>query len=384
VKENNIYKLLSACSAPYPAADDDARIRELIEQINDWDALLATSGTCRTTPALFDRLAAKDVPQHILQKMQRAAMANAVRNAILSQHLTKALNALKDADIPAITYKGPALASEAYDNPSLRMYDDLDIMVHKEDLKNAKQTLEKIGYSEILKLPEKLENSRFRPPRSYTLLHRDNTHNIDLSDRFTTNYLPFELPQNELWQHIRSVEIDGSRIQTLSLEHLILFLCVHGAKHLWHRPTWISDIAGLLQNSRNDIDWNRTTQLAKKQDVLRILLIGISLASKEHNIPIPPQLEPLIEADNKVAGICRELQQIIGITPGTLSYNKYKRARLYLKMLTKTGSRLRCIMLLTTTPNKDETKAASRYPMLYPLIRITRPLHLVYKLIRRK
>jgi hypothetical protein len=99
---------------------------------------------------------------------------------------------------------------------------------------------------------------------------------------------------------------------------------------------------------------------------------------------IPQQLEMLIMTDREVDHLCSEIQKIIRLTPGVLSYNKYERAGLYLKMRTRLHTRLHCIMLLATTPGKNEIKSTKLPPMLYPLLRITRPFRLISKLIRHK
>ncbi len=388
IPDNTIYyNLLSACSTPHLLIDDQTRIKDLAAQITDWDALIKMAGICRATPLLCDRLIASNatnIPPETLQKLKRSAIINTARSAHLIQSLAGAMHALSEAGIPAITYKGPVLANEAYDNPSLRVFDDLDIIVHKKDLRRAKQVLENLGYREILKLSDNLENSQFRPARAYVLQHQDNTHNIDLTDRLTNNYLSFELPDKNLWGDKQSIEIDGHTVQTMSNECLILYLCAHGAKHLWFRPTWISDVTGLLVKQRSKINWAKTIQLAQSTDGLRMLLIGIKLANKEYGIEIPQPLERHIKVDNNADSICCEIGHIIRRTPGELGCGKYKRALLYLKMRRSIYSRLRSIMLLIIPPSKADRKVIDLPVALYPLYYLIRPFRLISKLITHK
>jgi hypothetical protein len=389
MKENESlnYNLAAACSAPLISEDKCKYIRKLAAMVTDWHALLHTAEACRAIPLLYDRLQAcriSDIPCDTLQILEDAAIANAARSVHLTQTLADAMEALSSNGIPALTYKGPVLANEAYDNPSLRVYDDLDILVHKKDLKKAKGIIETLGYSEILKLPDNLENSRFRPARPYILQNNDNTCNIDLTDRLTNNQLSFELPAENLWGDKHSVEIDGYRIQTMSHESHILYLCAHGTKHLWFRPTWISDIAGLLQRQSDTIDWHKTVKTAKSQDALRMLLTGIMLADKEYGCGIPKLIDKYIKNDAAIENMCIDIQQIIRRTPGRTGCSKYRRIQLYIKMRTGLYSKIRTIILLAAIPNKNDRNSINLPAPLYPLYILIRPARLLAKLIMRK
>lgn len=372
---------------PHDLAINKNSVRELAHNITDWNGLLETAEKCRATPLLYDRLFKSEVttiPAQVCDKLKRSVITNTARNARLVQALADAMEALSNAKVYALPYKGPVLAIQAYDNPSLRVYDDLDIIVHKGDFRKAKEILVNIGYREIHKLPQKLENSCFRPKKPYTLQSKDNTHNIDLADRLTNNFLPFEISANNLWENTRSLTIDGHNIKTMSTECLIVYLCAHGAKHLWCRLIWISDIAGLLLNHDTNIDWGKAIQIAKAQDGMRMLLTGIQLAHNEYGVNIPSQLKVYIRKDPKVKSLCCEIQQIIYKTPGHLGFNKYKRAILYLQIRQRLRSRLHSIMLLAGTLNKRDRAVIKLPIILYPVYYLIRPLRLLAKIFSRR
>ena len=64
----------------------------------------------------------------------------------MEDQLSTLLRNFKAAGIPAIPYKGPALAATAYGNVGLRVFGDLDILIQKEDVPRAADMMTALGY----------------------------------------------------------------------------------------------------------------------------------------------------------------------------------------------------------------------------------------------
>jgi len=60
-------------------------------------------------------------------------------------------------------------------------------------------------------------------------------------------------------------------------EDLALFLCAHGAKHLWERLEWLCDLAALLAR-RPGLDWDAMLARARRRGAERIVLLALHLA----------------------------------------------------------------------------------------------------------
>src|SRR6476659_6638038 len=60
--------------------------------------------------------------------------------------------------------------------------------------------------------------------------------------------------ENELWQNLTTMNINGHEVKTLRAEDLLFSLCVHGSRHLWERLGWICDLAELI--ARHKLDWD--------------------------------------------------------------------------------------------------------------------------------
>ncbi|MCB0226148.1 MAG: nucleotidyltransferase family protein, partial [Anaerolineae bacterium] len=100
-------------------------------------------------PLLYRHLEAIDPtasPKPIFARLWSQSQATAGRNLMLTQELLRLLDLLAANDIPAIPYKGPALAALVYGDISLRPFNDLDILVPQRAARRAKALLEANGY----------------------------------------------------------------------------------------------------------------------------------------------------------------------------------------------------------------------------------------------
>ncbi len=381
--EDSCFKLIMACAAPALGQSQHKAIKGLASQITDWIAFCDLAAACRLSPAVFERLSRSDasdaIPAAELKRLKDAYFANMGKSAGMIQNLAKVMNALQMAGIEALTYKGPILANEAYDDPSVRQFDDLDIIVRKRDLQRARDSIEAEGYDPCLALPEAIERSPFRPEKPYLLRHRDGSHDIDLSCRLMHDYFSFELPEEAIWEGSRLYEVDQHSIPTLSREALFVTLCVHGSKHLWSRPSWIGDIAGLLSKNADSMDWEEIIRLARATDGLRMVLLGVSLAETFFAAPCPPILKRLLDEDPKVATLNRELCERLPDRAGKPEVDNMERLGLHLRMRQRYRTRLRYLLVRGITPSYNDWRALKLPRLLYPLYYLTRPFRLLLR-----
>src|SRR5208282_2585621 len=86
------------------------------------------------------------VPQAILNELHAYFRANSQRNLLLARELIRLLCLLEANAIPVVVFKGPLLGALAYGALSLRSSADLDILVHKQDVRGLKEVLNAEGY----------------------------------------------------------------------------------------------------------------------------------------------------------------------------------------------------------------------------------------------
>src|SRR5262245_55680778 len=133
-------------------ADDRvvARLRELAAAEVDWEYLFQLARRHSIIPLLYVQLeqhASDLVRPPVLTKLKKHYLENSARNALLTGELCRLINLFRDEGIDAIAYKGPVLAQFAYGNLALRRFVDLDVIVRKSDVLQAREILLNEGYA---------------------------------------------------------------------------------------------------------------------------------------------------------------------------------------------------------------------------------------------
>jgi hypothetical protein len=278
------------------------RIKDLVGKVLDWDWVLDISTRNGVGPLLYrslKTLAPFAVPPHIMERLQRNYYQNVAHNLALDDQLGTLLRSFQAAGIPAIPYKGPALASSAYGNIALRVFGDLDILIKKEDVQRAADLMISLGYSPDLQFtPDQLE--AYVHDFNELPFTRPNKAMVELQWEIVPDHFGFPVEPLGLWEDQPEVETDESGKRTIPPEKLLLMLCVHGAKDSWGRLAWICDVAELLRKF-SDLDWGALAKLARETGGLRMLYLGLHLAHELLEAPLPEGILQGISKDRTVA-----------------------------------------------------------------------------------
>ena len=141
------------CSAhPRLSQDRKARLIALLSVPLDWDQLCAQADWHGIGPLLYRHLRELPegmVPDTALGVLHRQTRVAVVWNLYLRRELIRLLGVLNDVAIPVMPLKGPVLADLLYDDPSLRVSGDIDLLVRREDLEQASQALLSAGCKRV-------------------------------------------------------------------------------------------------------------------------------------------------------------------------------------------------------------------------------------------
>ena len=117
------HELLLLCTqAPFDEGSL-ARIEDLLDAAVDWTYLVETSIAHAVTPMLcraLDMVRPALVPVDVLAAAKTRLAENRIHNGALTTELLRILDALDNAGISAIPFKGPALAEICYGDSGLR------------------------------------------------------------------------------------------------------------------------------------------------------------------------------------------------------------------------------------------------------------------------
>lgn len=153
-------QFLVRCLRAFLAAQGTPPLAPPLEEAADWNSLIQLAAFHRVAPLLYKRLrntCPQVVPASVLTDLEAYVRSVAIRSLLLTGELVRLLKRLEAQGIPAISFKGPALASLLYGDPALRHFDDLDILVRQEDYASAKRLLLSLGYQPIYQLTERQE-----------------------------------------------------------------------------------------------------------------------------------------------------------------------------------------------------------------------------------
>ncbi|HWP47151.1 MAG TPA: nucleotidyltransferase family protein [Candidatus Limnocylindrales bacterium] len=377
-------ELLLDCARTHMDPERAERIKRISQEGLDWDYLLRTALLHRTTPLLYwhlNILCPEVVPKTILDQLRDFFHGNVRRNLFLTGELLKLLSLLEVHKITAIPYKGPILALSAYGNLAFRHFDDLDILIRKQDILKAKDLLISQGYRPKYPFFSTREEAYLEFHRQLPFTRDDGIGVVELHTATTQKYLSFPDPES-LWSRLTPVSFQGTQVLTLSSEDLLLILCIHGAKHLWERIGWICDIAELIR-THPDIDWEWTLEQARTLGGERALLLGLYLATDLLGTSLPQEIsqklsDPVVK--NLARRLSNKLLQKSNPRPGIFEPSLFQ--PLYLQMRERLQDRVRYglyLPYLAITPTREDHQFLPLPASFFFLYYLIRPIRLTGK-----
>ncbi len=291
--------LLDACrSAPgHPATSPSF----------DWEWLVAAATRHAVLPLLARYITdfPSGAPSSVIDSLRTKSDETAIRNLAMAAHLAELLAGLAGHGIEAMPIKGPALALSAYGNLALREFADLDVIVHPSDLPGARSALAKWGYEPVVSLGTGGESALLRSDHHLPLADPEGRV-VELHWALDRGLVRRSMGEAWIWRNARSVRILGGRaIPALSWSSLLVYLCVHGAKHSWARLGWLVDVARVLGAApRGELD--EAARLATAAGASRRLELGVDLACELLGAPLPTSLR--WKRDGATAGLAAEVR----------------------------------------------------------------------------
>jgi hypothetical protein len=147
--------------------------------------------------------------------------------------------------IPRLTLiKGPALAAQAWPDPALRSFDDLDFLCERRDFPALIRGMAEAGYAPKNPMPRLAHlwhygwGIAFQHPDGWC---------ADVHHRFFPPHYPWprglDARRREVFVEMR---LDAAAVRAPSPALHLLMCSLHAVWHGWARLAWIVDLAGLL------------------------------------------------------------------------------------------------------------------------------------------
>ena len=283
-----------------------AGLRGFVSAPLDWTYLMSTARTHGLNPLLYRHLNSirTEVPPAHFAAIKQQSIENCQEVLTLMGRLTELLRVFNQQGLAVLVFKGPILSEIAYGENSLRQAGDVDVLIHRDDFDRAKELLESLGYqmSPPLTAAQKKAHLDFHCEIQFI---RDNGFTvIDLHWSLAPKAFPFESKPDDVFARSRETSVGGQSFKTFGVEDLILYQCMHGAKHYWPRLEWIASLAEIVR--RDDIDWSQLVERARTARGVKMLALGLRVAEELGDASIPAMVFDEIDAQGSMRLVARE------------------------------------------------------------------------------
>ena len=358
-------------------------IREIAKHPLDWDYVLSTAAENSIMPLLglhLAPIAAEFVPPEWIYRVKGACRANTLRCLLLTGELIKIVNHLVANQVNAIPYKGPVLAVQAYGDMALREYEDLDLIICQRDLGKAHEVMLGLGFRPRFPWIHSSGYSGATAsviPGEYNYVDDTRRIIVELHTELTLRHFPLAPDLEELSQRLVPVSLSGHPMNTFSPEDNLSALCIHGAKDMWERISWVADISELIQ-ADNGLDWDSVWKRAEQSQAGRMVSLGLALAAALLAAPLPEEVRLRVKRDEIATCLAQELKMnLLQRNPQPLSglaRFQYRR-----RMIAGGLSGWRYSMRLAMAPAEEDWETVRLPRALAPLYVALRPLRLLQK-----
>ena len=369
------FRTLLGCLHTQLAAEEVSCIAGAFEQGFDFSRFLGLTEAHGVTPLVYRSLRSTcwdRLPADVRTALEKSARACTARCLLLTAELIRLLKLFDGAGIRAVPLKGPALAMAAYGDIGLREFGDLDLLVRIDDLDAVQRLLVSQGYKPREDIISAQRSLFLRHDCEQGFTKTASGILVEIHWRLAQRWFGFPWDPGTRWNNLVEWEFKGCRTWRFSAEDQLLFLCVHGARHLWSNLKWICDVAEWIRVSPG-LDWRLALRQAGAVGNERTVLLGAGLAQLLLDAQLPAEVRQGIEGCSSlqpvIAGIVRRLRTLE--SPRSLEV-----ARFHLARKRGMGQKVRQAALLLASPTATDWASGCTS---FPLLVLRRPFRLLWK-----
>lgn len=367
------FDLLLACCT---AADTgrSARICLFLDRGLDWVEFARLTEHHSVGPLVYRSLSAfpHAVPGPVMEQLRKDYERNAQKSLRLTHELIRILDCLESHDIPAIPYKGPVLAKAVYGDIALRRFSDLDILMRAEDVPGAKAAVHELGYVPTFQLNEAEEAAHLASGNEWPFDGPLGNNLLEIQWRVLPRFYSVEFSIENFFQRALRVDLGGSSVRTLAPEDLLLVICVHAAKHVWSRLSWLCDIAETMRSQ--PIDYNSASRTAEELGIEKIVAVNLLLQSQLFGVPVPVPFRKGAENDLEIECLAETARRTLVVSSDYDAQSiDYFRLMIHLRERFRDKFRVLARFILTPSAGEWSTiRLPARFFLLYRGIRVLR------------
>ena len=353
-------------------AHERKTLQVLLDSPIDWDYLITTARQHALLPLLHKHANSDRIPGHVRSTLKRESVMNAQAVLFLTGKALEVQKLLTAHSIENALFKGPLLSELVYREVSLRQAGDIDLLIHREDFKRAKELLVSLGYQMHPQLTPAQQASHLAFHCEIQFVRDDWFTVVDLHWGLSPRSFVFGLTEDEVMSRLQTVSFAGAETKTFSTEDLILYQAMHGAKHLWRRLEWIASLAELVRNPE-EFSWSDIVDRAIKARATRILALGLRLA-ENFDVELPSQVTKTLDGQDQMKKFANKI------------WNEMFSARTWadstetnvfnMKIMDRRRDALASMLRAIFVPTLSDWEALSLPTAMHPLYYAIRPMRL--------
>lgn len=252
--------------------------------IDDIDHL--DPGSYRLLPLLYRNLNSQQAEDPLMKKLKGVYRLTWYKNQMLFHAIADLLRSFQNAAIETMVLKGAALTLLCYKDYGLRPMNDFDVLVHTDQAMPAIRLLQKLGWK-----PKDFEPREGYISVSYSHGFEDKSgREIDLHWHVFSQCREAHA-DDDFWGKAVLTKFHDVPTNVLNPADQLLHICVHGAR--WNETPpfrWVADAIMILNNTYNEIDWNRLAVQAEKRHLILPLLDTLQYLRDTFEAPISPEI----------------------------------------------------------------------------------------------
>ena len=375
-------ELLLTCLRPGcepGAAVTDAALRDV-----DWQRFVTLATNHHVIPLVYQALRrTPHLPPSILARLRNDRMSIAAHSLRATMVLHRIQQRAAAQGIDLIPIKGPALAILAYgrEHESMRQFEDLDLVVHQRDLPRAIEWLEGEGYVPHSLLQAPRVHNRYLATRQAWGLHKaGDPLYLEVKPTLIWHALSHPDSADYLARESREMPLDHQRsLRAPGPEAMLLTVCIDGVQDMWTKLAAVADVAHLL-TAFPLADWDRLMEDAAAMGQKRTLLVGVSVANRLLDCPLPKAFRDAVHADAEAVRLSElAANQMRAGAAGTL---RLDRTFLFVfRTRERVRDQWRFVWRSLFVPGLAELDQIPLPPALYALYALTRPFRLAWDML---
>lgn len=209
-----------------------------------------------------------------------------VRNMLITRRLITVLDKLAEAGVSPIVMKGCHLIQAVYPF-GIRPIEDIDLLLDRRDYARADAVLRSLGYADTVSGMDVWTHVEVSNKVTYLT---DTQPLIPVDVHYSLGPYPYlgRLSCEALRPHAETVQADGTSMQVLETEMLLVHLCLHVFQHRqdhWHVSA--HDLAAVTTLLGKQIRWDRFVAHVKRYALSLPVLRALEMAAEVADMRIP-------------------------------------------------------------------------------------------------